>query len=71
MTKVSSTYLSHRWRWGRTDDLNFELFHEQVCNNGANGGTYGCTIDLFEILTLEEEVCVFKAKLKQDNDLKD
>ena len=29
------------------------------------GGTHGSTMDLFVILTLEEEVCVCKAKLQK------
>ena len=45
---------------GRTDGLNFELFHEQVSNKGANGRVHNCTIDLFKILTLEEEVDVLR-----------
>ena len=61
MTKVSSTYLSHKQgAWGRTKGLDFELFHKQVDNEGANGGTHGSTMDLFIILTLEEEICVFR-----------
>ena len=34
--------------------LGFKLFHEQVGNEGADGGTNGCTMDLFKIFTLEE-----------------
>ena len=32
---------------------------------GLNGGTHGSTMDQFVILTLEEKVCVFKAKLQE------
>ena len=35
-----------------------------VGNKRANGGTHGWTRDLFVILTLEEEVSVFEAKLR-------
>ena len=67
MTKVLSINLSHNWEfvWGRAKGLDFELFHEQVGNEGANGGTHGSTMDLFAILTLEEEVYVFEAKLQE------
>ena len=34
-------------------------FHEQVSYNGAEGEIHGCTMDLFIILTLEEEVDIF------------
>ena len=30
----------------------------------ANGGTLGCNVNLFKILTLEEEVGIFQAKLQ-------
>ena len=40
--------LSHRLvGGGRNDGPNFELFHEEVGNMEADGGTHGCTIDLF------------------------
>ena len=66
MTKVSSRYLSHSWgMWDRAKDLDFKLFHKQVGNEGANRGFHGSTMDLFIILTLEEEVCVFEAKLQE------
>ena len=46
ITKVSSTYLSHKWGvWGRTKGLDFELFHKQVGNEGANGGIHSSTMD--------------------------
>ena len=50
--------------WGRAKGLDFELFHKQVGWEGADLGTHGSTMDLFIILTLEEEVCVFGADLK-------
>ena len=50
MTKVSSTYLRHKQAvWGRAKGLDFELFHKQISNEGANGGTHGSTMDLFII----------------------
>ena len=52
---MSSTSLSHS-QGDIADGLGFELFHIQVGNEGANGGSHGCTMDLFKILTLEEEV---------------
>ena len=55
--------------WGRTKDLDFELFHKQVGNEGANGRTHGSTTDLFVILTLKKEVCVFEAKLQECDSL--
>ena len=66
---VSSTYVSHRWGWDRTDGLYIELFHEQVGNERAKGETHGCTMDLLKILTLEEEVGVFNTELQQSGDL--
>ena len=44
--------------------LYFKLFHKGVCYEGADGGTHSCTLDLFIILTLEEEVGVGKAELQ-------
>ena len=49
---------------GRAKGLDFKLLHEQVGNEGANGGTHGSTLNLFIILILEEEVCIFKAELQ-------
>ena len=64
-----STNLSHMWEGvrGRVNSLDFELLHEQVGDKGTNGGTHGCTKDLFNfsILTLEKEVSVFKARLQK------
>ena len=70
MTKLSSRYLSQKWRvWGRAKGTDFELFHKQVGNEGANGGIHGSTMDLFIILTLEEEVCVFEANIQKCDNL--
>ena len=55
--------------WGRPKGLDFELFHKQVGNEGADGGTHGSTMELFIILTLEEEVCVFEAELQYCDNL--
>ena len=43
---------------GRAKGLDFKFFHEQFIEKGANGGTPSSTMDLFVILTLEEEVCI-------------
>ena len=37
MTKVSSTYLSHKGGVGRAKGLDFQLFRKQVGNKGADG----------------------------------
>ena len=37
---------------------------KDVCYEGTDGGTHSCTLDLFIILTLEEEVGVGKAELQ-------
>ena len=71
MTKVSSTNLSHKWGVEAVLRALTSNFHEQVGNEGADGGTHGCTTDLFIILTLEEVVSMFKAELQQLNDLCD
>ena len=42
--------------WEGAKGFNLELFHEQVNNEGTNGGTHGSTLYLFIILALEEEV---------------
>ena len=47
-------------QWGSAKGFDLKLFHEQVDNNGANGGTHGCTMYLFIILTLEGEVLVLR-----------
>ena len=54
---------------GSAKGFDLKLFHEQVCNERANGGPHGSTMYLFIILTLEEEVCVFKAELQQYDDV--
>ena len=46
---------------GSVDGLGFKLFHEQVGQNGVDGGPHGCPIHLFRILTLEKEIGIFKA----------
>ena len=50
--------------WGSTKGLDLKLFHKQVGDERVDGGTHGCTLNLFIILTLEEEVCVFEAELQ-------
>ena len=55
--------------WGSAKDFDLKLFHKQVGNERADGGTHGSTMYLFLILTLEEEVCVFKAKLQYCDDV--
>ena len=65
MTKVSSTNLSQREgvrEGGEGFDL--KLFHKDVCYEGVDGGSHSCTLYLFIILTLEEEVGVGKAELQ-------
>ena len=52
---------------GRLDGFGFKLLNEQVGYEGADGGTHGCTMDLFIVLTLEEEVDVFEAELQECN----
>ena len=49
----------------------FKLFHKDVSYEGTDGGTHSCTLDLFIILTLEEEVGVGQAELQQGGDLLD
>ena len=44
--------------------FDLKLFHEQVSYEGTDGGTHDSSMDLFIKLTLEEELCVFKAKLQ-------
>ena len=47
-----------------TKGFYLKLFHKDVCYEGANGGPHSCTLDLFIILTLEEEVSVGEAELQ-------
>ena len=56
---------------GRAKGFDLKLFHKQVGNEGADGGTHGSTMDLFIMLTLEEEVCVFEAQLQKCDDVLD
>ena len=51
------------WIGGSADGLGFKLFHGKAGYLGADVGTYGCTMDLFIILTLEEETDIFMAKI--------
>ena len=53
------------------EGFDFKLFHEDVSYEGADGGSHSCTLYLFIILTLEEEVGVGKAELQQGDDLGD
>ena len=46
------------------EGFDFKLFHKDVCYEGADGGSHSCTLYLFIILTLEEEVGVGKAELQ-------
>ena len=57
------------WIRVRADGFGFKLLHEQISNKRDNGGAHGCTMDLFKVHTLEEEVGIFEAKLQQSNDL--
>ena len=54
-----------------TKGLDLKLFHEQVGYEGTDGRTHGSTMNLFIKLTLEEEVCVFKAELLKGDYLLD
>ena len=56
---------------GEGEVFDFKLFHEDVGYEGADGGSHSCTLDLFIILTLEEEVGVGQAELQQGGDLLD
>ena len=53
------------------EGFNFKLFHKDVSYEGADGGSHSCTLYLFIILTLEEEVGVGKAELQQGDDFGD
>ena len=44
--------------------LNLNSSMNRSATKGTNGGTHGSTMDLLIILTLEEEVCGFEAKLQ-------
>ena len=58
MTTVSSKNLSQSLGgYGESaKGLYLKLFHEQVGNEGTDGGAHGSIMYLFKILTLEEEV---------------
>ena len=58
---VSCTYLSHSLG-GRAnaDVLGFKLFHKQDTYNRTDGGTHGHAMNLFIILTIEENMGIFK-----------
>ena len=45
------------------EGFDFKLLHEDVCYEGADGGSHSCTLYLFIILTLEEEVGAGEAVL--------
>ena len=64
MTKVSSKTLAIGRGWGRAKGFYLKLFHEDVGYEGADGGPHSCTLDLFIILTLEEEVSIGEAELQ-------
>ena len=49
---------------GGTEGFYLKLFQEYVGYEGADGGPHSCTLDLFIILTLEEEVSVGEAELQ-------
>ena len=68
---MSSANLSYRWGGGAVLRSLTLLFHEQVGDEGAEWGTHGCTMNLFVILTLEEEVSIFMAELQQHDNLLD
>ena len=44
-------------------------FHKEVSYEGADGGSDSCTLDLFIILTLEEQVSVGESELQRCGDL--
>ena len=54
-----------------TKSFDLKLSHEEVGYEGTDGRTHGCTMELFIKLTLEEEVCVFKAELQKGDYLLD
>ena len=61
---MSSTNLGQRWEVrGSAKVFNLKLFHEQVGYEWTDGGTHGCTMDLFIIHILEEEVSILKTEL--------
>ena len=58
--KVSFTYMSHRQGVGAELMVLLWTLPWTAWKWGTNGGTHGCTTDLFKILTLEHEVCVLR-----------
>ena len=50
--------------WEGREGFYFKLFHEDVGYEGADRGSHSCTLYLFIILTLEEEVGVGEAELQ-------
>ena len=53
------------------EGFDFKLFHKDVGYERTDGGTHSCTLDLFIILTLEDELGVGQAELQQGGDLLD
>ena len=53
--------MSKPGRIGRSaDGLGFKLLHKHIGYNGTDVGTHGCNMDLFIILTLEEQIGIFR-----------
>ena len=50
---------------GSADGCGFKLFCKQASYNGTYREIHGCTMDLFIILTLEEEVGIFQTEFQQ------
>ena len=46
-----------------------KLFYKEVSYEGADGGSHSCTLDLFIMFTLEEEVNVGETELQKCCDL--
>ena len=51
---------------GGTKGFYLKLFHKDVSYEGADGGSHSCTLDLFIILTLEEEVSLLRQNSSKD-----
>ena len=72
MKKVSSTNLNQRLGvWESAKGFDLKLFCEQVCNERTTGVTHNSTLNLFIVLTLEKEECVFKAELQKGDGVLD
>ena len=70
VTKMSSTYLYHNLGGcSSVYGLGFKFFHAQVGHNEAHGGIHGCTMYLFIILTLDEEIGIFETECQQCDDV--